>query len=331
MNVLGSGTGQPEPAPPHAIPVTDICAFYLPARSGASDTRSRWPRRRTITPRSGTQVARAYVQAVRLAAPRTATPVALLHGGGGLTGACYESRLDGSPGWQHELLRCAYETLVVDWDVSGRAPWPRDEGQGRARARLLSPSRMWELFRLGPPGSYSPDPARRSAYPGSRFPCELYETFLSQVQPQFPAHARHRPAAFDALLTRAGPMALVSYSAAGPLASGASLRHPAQVRAHVLLEPSGAPDPATTDLRPIARIPHLFLWGDYLDSRAGRWRELHRSARCHADALQALGADVTWIDLPARGITGNTHLLMFDDNAPQLLDIIAAWLGRHLT
>jgi hypothetical protein len=330
MNVLGSRTGQPEPARAHAISVADIRACYLSAPSGPSGARFRWPRRTTASG-TGVQVARAYVQAVRLAAPRTATPVALLHGGGGLTGACYESRLDGSPGWQHELLRRGYQTLVVDWGGTGRAPWPGDERPGRARPRLQSPSSMWELFRLGPPGSYSPDPARRGAYPGSRFPGELYETFVSQVQPRFPAHARHRAAAFDTLLTGAGPMALVSYSAAGPLASGASLRHPAQVRAHVLLEPSGAPDPASTDLRPVAQIPHLFLWGDYLDSRAGGWRELYRSARRHACALQALGADVTWIDLPARGVAGNTHLLMFDDNAPQLLDIIATWLGHHLT
>jgi hypothetical protein len=47
--------------------------------------------------------------------------------------------------------------------------------------------------------------------------------------------------------------------------------------------------------------------------------------------LQAVGADVTWIDLPARGIAGNTHLLMFDDNAAQLLDIITDWLDGHLT
>ncbi len=315
----------------HSIPVTGIRGFYLDSPSWAGGIRrSRWPHGRAAG-RDDAQAARAYVQAVRLAAPRTATPVALLPGGGGLTGACYESGLDGSPGWQFELLRSGYDTLVVDWNASGRTPWPRDTSPGIARIRLRSPAALWELFRLGPPGSYSPDPARRSLYPGSRFPSELFEVFLGQARPTFPGYKRYQPAAFDALLSGLGPLALVSFSAAGPLAAAASLRRPSQVRAHVLVEPSGGPDPATTDLRPLAHVPHLFLWGDYLDSPVGDWRKLHLAARRYSGGLRTAGADVTWIDLPARGIAGNTHLLMFDDNAAELLEIIVAWLGSHLT
>lgn len=315
----------------HPISVTDIRGFYLDGPSGLGGVRrTRWPGRRAAA-REDARAARAYVQAVRLAAPRAAIPVALLPGGGGLTGACYESGLDGSPGWQLELLRSGYDTSVVDWNASGRTPWPRASGPGRARIRLRSPADLWELFRLGPPGSYSPDPAERTSYPGSRFPSELYEVFLGQVRPTFPEYSRYQPAAFDALLSGLGPLALISFSAAGPLAAGASLRQPAQVSAHVLAEPSGGPDPATADLRLLAHIPHLFLWGDYLDSPAGNWRQLYLSARRYADGLRVVGADVTWIDLPARGIAGNTHLLMFDDNAPELLGIIVAWLGSRLT
>jgi len=80
----------------HSIPVTGIRGFYLDGPSGAGGIRrSRWPHGRAAG-RDDAQAARAYVQAVRLAAPRTATPVALLPGGGGLTGAWYESGLDGS-------------------------------------------------------------------------------------------------------------------------------------------------------------------------------------------------------------------------------------------
>jgi hypothetical protein len=318
--------------PGHAIPVADIRGSYLysPSGPGRASLTAR-PYRGDAMGRDEAVAGGVYVQAVRLVAPRAAVPVALLHGGAGLTGASYEAGLDRSPGWQLGLLSSGYDTLVVDWGAGGRSPWPRDENGGRLPPRPRSPAALWELFRLGPPGSYSPDPARRTPYPGSRFPGELFDALLGQIQPRFPGYPGHRPAAFDALLSSAGPLALVSYSAAGPLAAAASLRHPAQVRAHVLVEPSGGPDPTAADLRPLAAVPHLFLWGDHLDSRAGGWRELHRSARCYADALQTLGADVTWIDLPARGITGNTHLLMFDDNARQLLDIITAWLDDHLT
>jgi len=316
----------------HSIPVTEIRGFYLDGPSAPGGVRrARWPRVRAAAVRDDAPAARAYVQAVRLAAPRAATPVALLPGGGGLTGACYESGLDGAPGWQLGLLRSGYDTFVVDWNASGRTPWPRDTSPGSARIRLRSPAELWELFRLGPPGSYSPGRARRTAYPGSRFPGELFEVFLSQVRPTFPEYTRYQPAAFDALLSGLGPLAMVSFSAAGPLAAAASLRQPAQVRAHVLVEPSGGPDPEAADLRPLAHVPHLFLWGDYLGSPAGNWRELHLLARRYAAGLRAVGADVTWIDLPSRGVAGNTHLLMFDDNAPELLEVIVAWLGSHLT
>ena len=316
----------------HSIPVTEIRGFYLDGPSAPGGVRrARWPHVRAAAARDDAPAARAYVQAVRLAAPRAATPVVLLPGGGGLTGACYESGLDGSPGWQLGLLRSGYDTFVVDWNASGRTPWPRDTSSGSARIRLRSPAELWELFRLGPPGSYSPGPARRTAYPGSRFPGELFEVFLSQVRPTFPEYTRYQPAAFDALLSGLGPLAMVSFSAAGPLAAAASLRQPAQVRAHVLVEPSGGPDPEAADLRPLAHVPHLFLWGDYLGSPAGNWRELHLLARRYAAGLRAVGADVTWIDLPSRGVAGNTHLLMFDDNAPELLEVIVAWLGSHLT
>jgi hypothetical protein len=331
VSAVGGHAGLSGQVPGHPIAVADIRGsyFYRPPRPGrACGTLQSCPGDAgTHDEALGGGV---YVKAVRLVAPRGAVPVALLHGGAGLTGASYESGLDGSPGWQIGLLRSGYDTLVVDWNAGGRSPWPRDANHGRAQPRLPSPAALWELFRLGPPGSFSPDPALRTSYPGSRFPGELFDVFLAQVQPSFRGYTRYRPAAFDALLSGAGPLGLVSYSAAGPLAAAASLRQPAQVRAHVLVEPSGAPDPAAADLRPLARVPHLFLWGDYLDSQAGKWRELHRSARCYADALQAMGADVTWIDLPVRGISGNTHLLMFDHNAPQLLDIIATWLDGHL-
>src|SRR5262249_57751791 len=115
-------------------------------RSGRGGARrAQRPRVPAAAARDGALAARAYVQSVRLAAPRAATPVALLPGGGGLTGACYESGLDGSPGWQLGLLRSGYDTFVVDWNASGRTPWPRDTSPGSARIRLPSPTEPWEL------------------------------------------------------------------------------------------------------------------------------------------------------------------------------------------
>ena len=44
------------------------------------------------------------------------------------------------------------------------------------------------------------------------------------------------------------------------------------------------------------------------------------------DALVAAGADVEWIDLPARGITGNSHALMADDNSDAIAHRVLDWM-----
>jgi hypothetical protein len=47
------------------------------------------------------------------------------------------------------------------------------------------------------------------------------------------------------------------------------------------------------------------------------------------DALVAAGADVERIDLPARGITGNSHALMADDNSDAIATIVHDWLRKR--
>jgi hypothetical protein len=84
----------------------------------------------------------------------------------------------------------------------------------------------------------------------------------------------------------------------------------------ILLEPSGAPDPAQHDPARLRHVPHLFIWGDYIEGHSF-WVEYRPAAERWRDALTSAGADVTWIDLPARGIHGNSHALMADDNSDE--------------
>jgi hypothetical protein len=74
-------------------------------------------------------------------------------------------------------------------------------------------------------------------------------------------------------------------------------------------------------------VPHLFVWGDnwrgnsfWVNSRpaAERWR----------GALAAAGCDVTWIDLPTRGIRGNSHALMADDNSDDIAGLVLDWMAH---
>jgi hypothetical protein len=43
-------------------------------------------------------------------------------------------------------------------------------------------------------------------------------------------------------------------------------------------------------------------------------------------ALTAAGVDAQWIDLPARGIVGNSHALMSDNNSDQIAGIVLDWM-----
>jgi hypothetical protein len=171
---------------------------------------------------------------------------------------------------------------------------------------------LWDLFRVG--------------YPDTRFPTAAFDAFLQQVVPVGRDHdlPALRQAGYDALLNEVGPCLLLTHSAAGPYGFRSSLKLPETIRAHIAVEPSGAPDPRILTASP---IPHLFLWGDHLDDDP-MWRGEYASARRFHDALCDLGADSEWIDLPAHGITGNSHLLMMDDNSPQLSAMLCDWLRR---
>ncbi len=75
-------------------------------------------------------------------------------------------------------------------------------------------------------------------------------------------------------------------------------------------------------------MPHLFVWGDFLDRHAF-WVDSVPKVRRWYDALAAACADVEWIDLPARGITGNSHALMADDNSDTIAMIVLDWLRKR--
>jgi hypothetical protein len=258
-----------------------------------------------------------YVQYVRLAQPRGPFPLLLLHGGG-LTGACFGDTPDGRPGWQWDFLAAGLDVLVADGVGGGRASYrPRP-----AEALLRDRQTLWDLFRVG--------------YPDSRFPTAAFDEFLKQVVPVNRDLPGLRQAGYDALLKRVGPCLMLTHSAAGPygfrsaLSLSLSRSLPHTVRAHIAVEPSGAPDPDTTDLAPLRAIPHVFLWGDHLGDDP-MWREEYASARRFHDALLAIGGDSEWIDLPARGVTGNSHLLMMDDNSADLSRLLCDWLcGKGL-
>ncbi|WP_209443076.1 alpha/beta hydrolase family protein [Falsiroseomonas frigidaquae] len=279
-------------------------------------------------PNGEIMVGQLYVQYVRLAEPRGAAPLLLWHGGG-MTGVTWETTPDGRPGWQMFFLRAGLDVFVSDAVERGRASWaPYPEVYPEAPFFRTAREAWEETFRFGPPGSWRPDPAQRATHPGLRFRAEHMEAFMSQFVPRWSTNDAFTQAAYDALVAQLGGAMILTHSQGGNFGLRAALAAPDRVRAVISLEPSGAPDPQAADPARLRGVPHLFVWGDYLDRHPFWVNSLPNVRRWHA-ALVAAGVEAEWVDLPARGIRGNSHALMADDNSDEIAGLVHDWMARH--
>jgi pimeloyl-ACP methyl ester carboxylesterase len=278
-------------------------------------------------PNGDFEVEQMYAQYVRLTNPRAKYPMLLIHGGG-LTGATWETTPDGRPGWQMYFLRQGHDTYVSDAVERGRATWARYPEIYKTEPFFRAKKEAWELFRIGPPDSYGTDPAQRTAYPGEKFPIAAFDQFAKQSTPRWATNDAATQKAYDAYVQKVCPCTIVVHSQGGNFAFNMALNAPDKVKALVLVEPSGAPDPAKADAATVKAIPHLFLWGD--NFQAGQlWERILPNVERWRDALQAAGAPVEWVELPKRGIAGNSHMMMMDTNSDEIAGLAQAWLAKQ--
>lgn len=131
-------------------------------------------------------------------------------------------------------------------------------------------------------------------------------------------------AALEALLERIGPALVVPHSMGGQVAFALARQRPELFHALVVIEPVGCPRTAE-QVAPIADLPFLAVYGDYIESRgqAGRLEACRETARLIREA----GGRADVLSLPDEGVRGNTHLLMQDDNSLEIADRIVAWIA----
>src|SRR4029453_624711 len=103
------------------------------------------------------QVEQMYVQYFLPQNRKGRVPLLLWHGGG-LTGVTYETKPAGGEGRLYSFLRKGWDTYVSDAVERGRAGWT-NTFKGDAMALPLGDP--WERFRIGPPGSWNDDKAKR--------------------------------------------------------------------------------------------------------------------------------------------------------------------------
>ena len=129
--------------------------------------------------------------------------------------------------------------------------------------------------------------------------------------------------ALEALLQRTGPAVLMPHSAGGPVIFNTARRNPELVSAIVVLEPTGCPT-AAEDVEPIAHIPFLAVYGDYIESRNQTGRL--ESCRATAALVREMGGRGDMLELTGEGIRGNSHMLMQDDNSADIAARVMDWL-----
>jgi pimeloyl-ACP methyl ester carboxylesterase len=207
----------------------------------------------------------------------------------------------------------------------GRSGWSSFPDIFPGEPVFLPVNNPWERFRIGDgPGSY----ARGATMPGSQFPSDKpsYLNFVRQNVPRFTTTDEPTLEAYVALLDRVGPSVVVVHSQGGMFGWKAAQARPHLVRALVLAEPAALGDPAR--VAALKDVPQLIVYGDYINSDT-RWPTIRRNGVAFAEAIRAAGGHVDVVDLPERGIHGNSHMMMMDRNSDQVAGVIQGWLAAR--
>jgi pimeloyl-ACP methyl ester carboxylesterase len=259
-------------------------------------------------------------------------PLVLIHGCC-LTGKSWETTPDGRMGWDEYFVRRGHPVYVIDQVARGRSAVDATAvtavRAGSATASETPPVFMagqeaaWTIFRFGP--EYP------KVFAGMRFPLGAIDEFWKQMVPDWSATLPTPNPTVDRLnelAQRVGSVVLISHSASGNYPFFAIAKSAAGIAAIISIEPGSCPA-ANGDLAPYLKVPILILWGDYVE-QAARWAPRLQGCHAFAEAARRAGGHVDNVVLPEIGITGNSHMLMQDDNSLEVADWLWRWLDRNV-
>lgn len=245
-------------------------------------------------------------------------PIVLIHGGGH-AGTIWEHTPDGRTGWLHLFLSEERTVYVVDNVERGRAGWCCIPGIWEGEPELRSSRNAWDHFRLG---SIDADGQQKPFTP-SQFPTEAFEELLRYNVPRWNTHTEVSTEALRLLSERVGPAWLVVHSQAGEYGMGCAFQAREHLKGLILLEPGSFP--VAEHYRDLSGLPVLMLWGDHVEKTA-LWRDMLPFAHEAKSRLEQNGASVEWIELPTRGIYGNSHVMMMDRNSDEVALFVLDWI-----
>lgn len=249
---------------------------------------------------------------------------------------------DGRDGWAQMFLRNGHAAYLVDQPGRGEAgaatsmtmdgfldAWAEDSKDFKPGDQA-----WYTHFRIG---RVAPE-----RYEGSQFPEgeEAQNQFFRQMTPNTTTFDMAKSAAaVSAVLAevkeRTGNKSVfITHSQGGAVGWDVDVEN---ISAIIAIEPGGAPQVDSEQYNKLleAKIPIIFYYGDYMENgpedimSSGFWSGIKAGSFAFAEAYNAAGGDATVIDLPAIGITGNSHFMFQELNNQEIADHIENWLGEH--
>jgi len=266
-------------------------------------------------------------------------PVVMIHGAT-LTGKTWETTPDGRMGWDEYFVRKGRAVYIPDQVGRGRSGFDQSV-YNNVRGGSIPPAKQpvflrfsdeaaWPNFRIGPKAGV--------AFEDSQSPVEAAPEFSKQAVPDISLGLPQPSPTIKALSDLSAKLngaVLISHSQSGSFPLDAALLNPDVAKGLVLVEPGACPTRYTDDqIRTLARIPILILFGDHRDNATGlpmfpTWQGRFEVCQAFVARLKAAGGQPELLDPTTRGIRGNTHMMMQDKNSLQIADLILDWIDTR--
>ncbi|RXF75293.1 alpha/beta hydrolase [Hansschlegelia zhihuaiae] len=279
-------------------------------------------------------------------------PLVMWHSASSIT---WEHSPDGRDGFQQIFLRKKYPVYIIDLPRQGKASWAcvptaYEPEIGRDQA-------TFEGWRFGT----WPLGGKPKFFDGVQAPTNDPQWLDQLLRARYPEFEDAAADQFEAdsvadLLKKIGPSVLITHSGSGVRGWVTALTTP-RVKGIVSFEPSvfrfpkgEAPKPiksaANGDVIPpgeevsekefkkLTRIPIQIIVGDYVPNKPSELAGPERRritvvyAKAFIKAINDRGGDAELVELPKKGLTGNTHLMMLDLNNDKVAEIVADFLKK---
>jgi pimeloyl-ACP methyl ester carboxylesterase len=253
-----------------------------------------------------------YVQYLIPAQVRHTHPVVLVHGATGQM-LHYMGSGDGLAGWAHYYVQEGYRVYLVDRPGQGRSPFHPDAlGAIGPQPTYANAVAQFKRATLGPNRQWS-----GTGEVGDPIVDQFMASQNAVIQDE--ALAQRLWASRGAeLLDRIGPAIMQMHSGGAPFGWLAASERPKLVKAIVCVEGGGAqPDPAK-----LRGIPIVYVTAEQSGFTQGP---------ALIAQLKQGGCDAEDLHLKDRGVLGNGHFMMMENNRRQVFDVIRGWIEQKVS